>query len=191
MFRSKMSTSIFVLSATFAHAEDLAVQKFKVVSTRTELALKKMPVIYDVQNSSRSATGRLVIPYRYIVNAFQIDIRQTNSLITPLLGEIRFSAGLQTTDDCGSIPRAIHGKAASSIEEALEISNKEECWKPEFEEPCVVTISYGYVDTKWSLQQINAKPPVCSVLLKYAIGDSSSGRVMSDVNSQWPKFLIP
>jgi hypothetical protein len=189
MLRISTQFLLFIIFTGTAYGDDSAVAKFKEIVNQIETSLNASPPLYDVQNYPKSVTGRVIIPNRYRISPFRFDVKRTDSLVTPFIGEIAFDASTQTTSKCGSVSRPSGGLAAASTEEALESAKKEDCWRTEFPEPCAVLFAYGYAETKWMLRQITSKPTGCALLINYALGVSTPGRAQTDLNDNWRSLL--
>lgn len=174
-----------------AYAVDTSVPQFKAIVSRLERFFQSSPFLYDVQSYDKSPTGLIIFGYQIGTTSLRFDVKKTDSLVTPILGTVNFNLTVLSSEKCGVVEVGMSSRksrVAASMEEAQSFSTRQECWKNDDIDGCLVQITYGYSESGWEFRSINSEPTGCAVLLSLASGQSMFNRQFAKENNAWKKL---
>jgi hypothetical protein len=184
--------------------EERAVVIFKDKAKKIQIFLSSNPIITTKYDSSFSQTGLLYNHYRFSISKISINIKKSDSLISPFVGYIDLSYATDTNKECGDVISQVtqnsekHYLGFSTYENAM--AHRNNCFHPRgygsyIYPPEDIQLIFAYQDGRWVFKDVithNNKPRssfytpnVRNELLLAALGQPEPGWYKLKDNQAW------
>lgn len=176
--------------------EEKARASFDIRVAKLQSFLKPYPVYIDKQKYSKSPTGFIYIPSRFLNIDIKYDIEKTNSVVTPFIGVIFLNFDEFHSPLCGDIDIEfyINGQGNQSLaftndQDAIHSKDKVECYK--HARSVKLAIKFAYQDGKWIYKEvINTKFNLPDFFFTAILsGQECSDRLPMEENVAWRQLV--
>jgi hypothetical protein len=179
--------------------EERAVALFKEKTKKFQDFLASKPVFLDKQDLSKSPTGFVYTHYRFKLNDINLNVKRSNSLISPFIGYIDLIYEIDANKQCGDI---VDEKQQYSERYEWGYSTQEkaiahayDCFNPHragslIFPPNEVQLIFAFQVGKWVFKDaIRTKHNNRDRLLLGALGRPEPGQYKLDDNQRWEALI--
>jgi hypothetical protein len=195
---SKVS-ELNAIPSELINEEKRAVKLFKEKADKVRIFFDSKPVSLDKQDFSRSPTGVVYTHYRFNILDININVRKSDSLISPFVGYIDLTYTTDENKKCGDITSEktqyseIHYWGYSTYERAKSHIN--DCFYPHsvgtlIFPPENTQLTFAYQDGHWVFKDaIRTKYSKRDRLLLGALGRPEPGQYKLEDNQKWENLI--
>jgi hypothetical protein len=195
----KVKKSSAPASSPTLSEEERAVALFKEKTKKFQDFLASKPVFLDKQDFSKSPTGFVYTHYRFKLNDISLNVKRSDSLISPFIGYIDLIYDLDASKQCGDIVDAKQQYSEryewgySTYEKAM--AHAYDCFNPHRSgslifPPDNVQLTFAYQEGMWVFKDaIRTKYNNRAILLLRALGKPEPGQYRLDDNQRWEALI--
>jgi hypothetical protein len=179
--------------------EKRAVKLFKEKAEKIMTFFNSKPVSLDKQDFSNSQTGVVYTHYRFNMLDININVRKSDSLISPFIGYINLIYTTDENKECGDITsektqysEIVHW-GYSTYEKAISHTN--DCFRPhsvgtQIFPPANTQLTFAYQDGHWVFKDaIRTKYDKRDRILLGALGRPEPGQYKLADNQKWENLI--
>jgi hypothetical protein len=179
--------------------EERAVALFKEKTKKFQDFLASKPVFLDKQDLSKSPTGFVYTHYRFKLNDISLNVKRSDSLISPFIGYIDLIYEIDANKQCGDIVDEKQQYSEryewgySTYEKAM--AHAYDCFNPRRSgsrifPPDDVQLTFAYQEGRWVFKDaIRTKYNNRDRLLLGALGRPEPGQYKLDDNQRWETLI--